>query len=184
MTTSRTAVDTLVVLFDHALEETAGEFEYDHWHSLLWNLHNVRPEDWDAVPAGGGRTIRELVVHVGMCYLMYENHGFGDRQRQWGDLGIGGLTPAKDPDSVKTWLRASHGAFRDSLAGLTDDRLDEISQAPWEGPLPIRRIVEIMIQHTFYHCGEINHIRALLQGNDDWDHQDMGREDVMAAAEA
>jgi hypothetical protein len=23
--------------------------------------------------------------------------------------------------------------------------------------------------------GEINHIRALLQGNDDWDHQDMGR---------
>ena len=33
-----------------------------------------------------------------------------------------------------------------------------------------------MIQHTLYHTGEINLIRSVLQGNDDWDHQDMGRE--------
>jgi hypothetical protein len=40
-----------------------------------------------------------------------------------------------------------------------------------------RRVIELMIQHPLYHIGEINHIRALLQGNDDWDHQDMGREE-------
>jgi hypothetical protein len=35
-----------------------------------------------------------------------------------------------------------------------------------------------MIQHGTYHCGEINHIRALPQGNDDRDLQDMGRDDA------
>jgi hypothetical protein len=34
----------------------------------------------------------------------------------------------------------------------------------------------LQIQHSIYHTGELNHIRALLQGNDDWDHQDMGRD--------
>lgn len=29
-------------------------------------------------------------------------------------------------------------------------------------------------------AGEINHTRALLQGNDDWDHEDLGREDETA----
>jgi hypothetical protein len=30
----------------------------------------------------------------------------------------------------------------------------------------VRRVVELMIQHSTHHTGEINYIRALLQGND------------------
>jgi hypothetical protein len=33
-----------------------------------------------------------------------------------------------------------------------------------------------MLQNGLYHAGEINHIRALLQGNDAWGNDDMGRE--------
>jgi uncharacterized damage-inducible protein DinB len=178
MTQSRAQVDALVLLLDHTLEETAAEFGWDHWHSLIRNLSTVRPEDWDALPTGGGRTIRELVVHIGGCYLMYENHAFGDRTRQWGDRAVDGLLPGETPEELTAWLRATHKVFRDSVARLTDDRLEEITQAPWEDPLPVRRIIEIMLQHGVYHCGEINNIRALLQGNDDWDHQDMGRDEV------
>ena len=179
MTQSRAQVDALVLLLDHTLEETAAEFGWDHWHSLIRNLSTVRTEDWDALPAGGRRTIRELVVHIGGCYLMYENHAFGDGKREWGNREVDGLLPGETPEELTTWLRATHRVFRDSVAALTDDQLAEIQQAPWEGPLETRRIVELMIQHGLYHVGEINHIRALLQGNDDWDHQDMDREEVI-----
>ncbi len=53
--TSTAAVSELVTMFDHVLEEHG--FGWDHWHSLLWNLHNVEPEQWAQLPPGGGRTI-------------------------------------------------------------------------------------------------------------------------------
>ena len=31
-----------------------------------------------------------------------------------------------------------------------------------------RWIIAVMIEHDLYHAGEINHIRALRQGNDGW----------------
>jgi hypothetical protein len=31
-----------------------------------------------------------------------------------------------------------------------------------------RWFIVTMIEHNLYHAGEINHIRALSQGNDNW----------------
>ena len=176
--TSTIAVNELVTLIDHTLEEQASEFGWDHWHSLLWNLRNVEPGHWTALPPGGGRTIRELVVHIGGTWLMYESHAFGNGSRQWGDRVIDGVGPGESPEEMLAWLRLAHAAFRDSVANLTDDQLGELRKAPWGDEYEARRLVEIQIQHTLYHVGEINHIRALLQGNDDWDHQDMNREEA------
>ena len=181
MSTPPSQVEALVLVLDHTLEETAADFGYDHWHSLMWNLHNTRPEDWDVSPAGGGRSIGELVRHLGLGYLSYENHAFGDRQRLWGDRQIGDLPLPETPAEWMAWLRAAHRVFRDKVATLTDDRLEQISYAPWGAELPMRRIIELQIQTTLYHCGAINHIRALLQSNDDWDHEDLGRDAVPAA---
>ncbi|MDQ3654196.1 MAG: DinB family protein [Chloroflexota bacterium] len=173
-------IDLLVHLLDHTLEESASEFGWDHWHSLIRNLSTVEPGEWDALPAGAGRTIRQIVRHIGVTYLMHENHAFGDGKRGWGDLDVDGIEPGESPDELTIWLRATHGRFRDSVANLTDDVLDNRRPAAWGDLLEVRRIVELMIQHPLYHVGEINHIRALLQGNDDWDHQDMGREEPEA----
>lgn len=175
---SRTAVNELVNMFDHVLEEHG--FGWDHWHSLLWNLHNVEPEQWTQAPPGGGRTIRQLAVHLGTTFLMYESHAFGDGSRSWDDRLIEGIGPGETPEETTAWLRRAHSVLRDSAAQLTDDRLGEPRKAPWGEEYEARRIIELMIQHPLYHVGEINHIRALLQGNDDWDHQDMGREEPEA----
>jgi len=177
MTAPRTQVDALVLLLDHTLEEDASEFGWDHWNSLIRNLSTVKPDEWDKLPAGGGRTIREFAGHIGMTYLMHENHAFGDGKREWGDLDIDGLGPGESPAELTTWLRAAHGQFRTSVSKLNDDDLAEIRQAAWGDSIETRRLVELMIQHPLYHIGEVNHIRALLQGNDDWDHQDMDREE-------
>lgn len=169
------AVTELTMLFDHVLEEHG--FGIDHWHSLLWNLHNVRDEDWRALPQGGGRSILELVVHIGDGWLGYDSSVFGDGSREWGDRTIDEVELEYTPEAIETWLRAAHKLLRDNIANLTDGQLGEKRRAPWGEELEIRRLIELQIQTSFYHIGEINHIRALLQGNDDWDHQDMGRDD-------
>lgn len=172
---SNSAIKELTTQFDHVLEEHG--FGWDHWHSLLWNLHNVRPEDWDTLPPGGGRTIRQLVRHIGSGWLAYSNYLFGDATRGWNDLAIDGIEPAESPASMEQWLRAAHAAFRTPLSQLSGADLDERRNAPWGDPYEIRRLIELQLQTSFYRIGEINHIRALLQENDDWDHQDMGREE-------
>jgi len=175
MTSDRAQVDTLLVLIDHTLEESASDFGWDHWHSLIRNLSTVRPQDWDALPVGGGRTIRQLVWHVGRTYPMYASHAFGDGTRQWEDATIDGLTPGETPEEMIAWLRAAHRSLRDAVDALTDADLLTMRKAPWGDAYETRRLIELQIQHALYHVGEINHIRALLQGNDDWDHQDMDR---------
>ncbi len=174
---SRAGVNELVTMFDHVLEESADQFGWDHWHSIIWNLHNVEPEQWTQVPSGGGRTIRELVVHMGGTFLMYGSHAFGDGSREWGDRAIDGVGPGETPDETIAWLRLAHASMREPIAALTDDQLGELRKAPWGDEYETRRLIELQIQHSNYHTGELNHIRALLQGNDDWDHQDMGREE-------
>ena len=37
-----------------------------------------------------------------------------------------------------------------------------------EAPEKMRWIISVMIEHDVYHAGEINHLRALMQGNDRW----------------
>jgi uncharacterized damage-inducible protein DinB len=179
MTRAQMEVMTLVGQLDRALEEDAAEYGRLHWHSLIRNLSTVRPEDWDAVPPGGGRTIRELVMHIGKVYLSYASCGFGDGSRDWSDTAIDGLEPGTTPEEVTRWLRATHAEFRNAVAALQDDQLDQQGMSFDDGPpWTTRRVVEVMIQHSFYHAGEINHLRAMLQGNDDWNHQDIGREDA------
>jgi hypothetical protein len=176
MTASRTEVDSLVRLLDHTMDESAAEFGWDHWHSLARNLSTVEPGEWDRLPAGGGRTIRELVGHLGVTYLMYASHAFGDGSRTARDREVDGVGPGESPEEMIAWLRMAHATLRNSVAQLTDDQLGDLRKAPWGEQYEARRLVEIQIQHALYHVGEINHIRALLQGNDDWEHEDMARE--------
>jgi uncharacterized damage-inducible protein DinB len=181
MTASTAQVETLLGQFDRVLEERTEEYGRLHWHSLIRNLETVRPQDWDTRAPGGGRTIRDIVLHIGQVFLAYARYGFGDGTWVWTDTTPGGITPGTTPDDLVRWLRATHAEFRNGIATLTDDNLDTIGIAFDDGPpWTNRRIVEVMIQHPLYHIGEINYLRALLQANDDWMHQDNGREDAMS----
>ena len=56
-----------------------------------------------------------------------------------------------------------------SVRALPDDaELGRERLTNWGERLPTRTIIRMMIAHDFYHAGEINHIRALLQGTDRW----------------
>ena len=159
---SRTAIDTLAWLIHDA-------FEGDPDQSLLANLRDLSEKDWTALPVGGGRSIADILEHVGWAKWMYEDYAFGSASMR-GDqppLVPANNAPSRPTDELLGWLTEGHHRWLDSVRALPDDaELDRERLTNWGAHLPTRVLIRIMIAHDLYHAGEINHIRVLLQGTD------------------
>src|SRR4051794_6547716 len=158
MTDPTTTMAQYLYLLDEA-------FEGGKWHSLLGNLRSVTPADWDWVPPGGRRTIRDIVRHVAGAKFMYHHFAFGDPQQPWVDPEEAGTAPTEMEETI-AWLRAAQEQLRASLAALSDADLLTLRRTHLRVERETRWIIGVMIQHDLYHSGEINHIRALHQGDD------------------
>ena len=105
---------------------------------------------------------------------MYEDYAFGSASLR-GDRPP--LVPQADARSrpygeLLAWLTEGHRRWLNSVRALANDsELDKDRLTNWGERLPTRDIIRIMIAHDFYHAGEINHIRALLQGTDRWPYE-------------
>ncbi len=164
---SRTAIESLAWLIQEA-------FEGDPEHSLRANLRDVREQDWSALPPGGGRTIADILEHVGWCKWMYEDYAFGS-------VALRGDRPPLVPENgartrpreeLLRWLTEGQRRWLASARALPDDaELDRPRLTHWGELLATRDIIRIMIAHDWYHAGEINHLRALLQGTDRWPYE-------------
>jgi len=164
MTESRIAIDTLALLIQDA-------FDGDPDQALIANLHGLRKGDWTALPPGANRSIAEVLEHVGWSKWMYEDYAFGSASMR-GDqppLVPAAGTSARPQQELLEWLTEGHERWLMSVRGLSEDsELERVRLTNWGDRLPTRVIIRIMIGHDFYHAGEINHIRALLQGTDHW----------------
>ena len=105
---TRTSVEQLIWLLDQA-------FEADDEHSVIDNLKRVG-NVWDVVPAGGERSIADIIDHVGGCKYMYENHAFGDRAYEWGQPPAQGPT---DQAEAIEWMREGHRLLLESVRQST-----------------------------------------------------------------
>jgi hypothetical protein len=161
---SAPAVDQLLYLLDAA-------FDGEDWHSLLGNLHSVAPREWEWVPPGGERSVRDIVQHLGSCKLMYENHAFGDATLDWEHPLVAGDAALGEPASAIAWLRDGHARLRRGIATLDDAELARLRPTNWGEQRETRWIIAVMIQHDLYHAGEINHLRSLYRQDDRWEHE-------------
>ncbi|HSK88891.1 MAG TPA: DinB family protein [Anaerolineales bacterium] len=166
-TGSRTAIDTFAWLIEEA-------FEGDPAQSILANLHDLREEDWTATPGGSTRSIASILEHVGWCKWMYEDYAFGKAALR-GDqpplIPAGGAS-SRPLSELLPWLTEGHHHWLASVRALSEDaELDRERLTNWGERLPTRTIIRIMVGHDFYHAGEINHLRALLQGTDRWPYE-------------
>jgi hypothetical protein len=161
---SRVALDQLLYLMDEAFDAEG------HEHSLLANIRSVKEDDWTWVPPGAGRSISEIVAHVGICKYVYDNHAFGDASMRWDrPRSLPGIRPDASIDEVVMWLREGQRMLRTSVDGLqSDEELLKLRASNWGQMYETRWLISVMIEHDLYHAGEINHIRALRQGNDRW----------------
>ena len=164
---SRPAIDTLAWLIEEA-------FYGDPSHSLLANLQDLREEDWTAMPGGSGRSIADILEHVGWSKWMYEDYAFGSASMR-GDrppLVPEGGARSRPHEELLAWLKEGHQRWLASVRALNDDsELDRERLTNWGDRLPTRVIIRIMIAHDLYHAGEINHLRALLQSTDRWPYE-------------
>lgn len=160
---SRIAIENYLYLLNQAFE---GHGEHD----LLSNLKSLTPDDWRRQPPGGERTVLQIVRHVGECKFVYENHAFGDQSMRWDRPGtIPTIADDASLGEIVDWLRRGHQALLASVSALADDdELLSLRRANWGMQYQTRWLINVMIQHDLYHAGEINHIRALRQGNDAW----------------
>ena len=164
MNTSHIAIDTLARLIGEA-------FDGDPSHSLLANLHDLREEDWTVTLDEGGRSVADILEHVGWSKWMYEDYAFGSasmRGVQPPLIPEGGAR-SRPHEELLIWLTECHRRWLASVRALADDsELDRERLTNWGERLPTRDIIRILIAHDFYHAGEINHLRALLQKTDRW----------------
>lgn len=164
MVHSHTGIDTLAWLIQDA-------FNGDPDQSLMANLRDLRQEDWLVPPSDARRSVAEILEHVGWAKWMYEDYAFGSASMR-GDqtplVPADGASARPRPELLE-WLTEGHRRWLASVRALPDDaELDRDRLTNWGERLPTRVIIRIMIGHDFYHAGEINHIRALLQGMDRW----------------
>ena len=164
---SRLGIESLVFALDNALaghKERTGE----DWHSVLGNLGAVPAEAWDWVPPGGSRSIRQVVEHLAGIRV-WDSQAFRNGAEHWTrPETVKWLPRTATPAAAAEWLRESVCRFRESVLELGEDsELMRLRLSP-QGPMQETRwIIVTMIEHLLYHCGEINHIRALLQENDE-----------------
>jgi hypothetical protein len=138
---------------------------------LLANLRDLQEADWTALPEGSSRSIAGILEHVGWAKWMYEDYAFGSASMR-GDqspLVPAGGARSRPHDELLTWLTEGHRRWLASVRALHDDsELDRDRLTNRGERLPTRVIIRILIAHDIYHAGEINHIRAMLQGTDRW----------------
>lgn len=160
-------IDTLCWLIEDA-------FIGENSDSLINNLSNVREQDWTALPPGGGRSIADILEHVGWCKWMYEDYAFGTASMR-GDqppLILTGGVRSRPHEELLAWLKDGHYKWLGSVRALLDDsELDRDRLTNWGERMKTRTIIRSMIGHDYYHAGEINHLRSLLQGNDRWEYE-------------
>ncbi len=157
------AIQQMLYLMDEAFE---GHGE----HALLSNLRSVHEDDWRWVPPDGGRSIFDIVQHIGEARYAYDNHAFGDGTMRWDRPGT---IPSIDSDAtapeIIAWLKEGQRVLKKSVQALGDDEeLLKLRKANWGQEYETRWLINVMIQHDLYHAGEINHIRALRQKTDKW----------------
>ena len=156
---ARVAVDELLFLMDNA-------FERSRPHALLNNLGTVAESDY--VQEHEGRSIREMVRHLAAAKHVYDNFAFGDASMTWPTMQERLWATDRSMAEDIEWLEHGHEVLRASLAALDDADLAKQRRVHMGGELETRNIISIMIEHDLYHAGEINHLRALMQGTDYW----------------
>ena len=162
------SVGALLYLLDEAFEGPGLE-ESNESQALLANLATVDEAIWRTKVPGAVRTIESMVLHVGACKIMYDDYAFGSGTKQWGTPEVEGWVDSAAPmTEAVDWLREAHRSFKEHVAALADDDLDQARMTNWGELRPTRWIVAALIGHDFYHAGEINHLRSLLGTDDRW----------------
>ena len=117
--------------------------------------------DW--CPGGCARTAKSITTEViGMCYytaaiLKGQEPSMEEMEAMSSNLGDLD-TKAKMIDA----FQAGTKAMSEALATADSETLNKVITPPWQMDAPVYMIAQIMVNHIWYHDGQLNYIQALL----------------------
>ena len=151
-------------VLEHLIWSLEQSFRKKTEHSLIANLSSVTTDDLDTVVPGGGRTMRDLIIHCAAVKLMHANHAFGDATHTfWTTWDREDPVSEASFEDLLEWLEEAHDVVIDSVQHLNDDHELVVPRPTyWGASWETRRILDAIAVHDVYHAGEINHLRALL----------------------
>lgn len=155
-------VEAYRVLTEHA-------YGGDGAHSVLGNLSNVTNDDWLWAPSPEGRSIADIVEHIGGGKYGYHSAMFGD-----GSYAIDGpdqrfaAHPGRDRGEMMAWLQRGQEILIKGIAGLSDADLKRPPRGDKFQGMQLQGLLYLGVVHDLYHAGELNHLRSIAQGNDRW----------------
>ncbi len=151
-------------VLEHLIWSLDQSFQEKKEHSLIQNLSSVTTDDLDEVVPGGGRTMRDLIIHCAAVKFMHANHAFGDATATfWNTWDQEEPVSEASFEDLLDWLEAAHTQVIQAVNDLHDDG-ELVAKRPtyWGEEWETRRILDAIAVHDVYHAGEINHLRALL----------------------
>jgi len=155
-------------IIERLIELLKDGFDGDDEHSLLGNVRAIDEQGWRWKPPGGDRSIAGVIWHAGSAKYLYWSHAFGDGSVTWEHPLTAGSN-ARTMESALPWIREGHRLFIEGMSALTDDdQLATPRKTHWGMEATLQFAIDTIIRHDVFHAGEINHIRALMQGNDRW----------------
>ena len=76
----------------------------------------------DQLPPGGGRTLRDLIVHCASVKRMHVNHAFGEGTLTWWTTWNGeGPMEEANLEALTWWLREGHAEAQEAVAELSSE---------------------------------------------------------------
>ncbi|HEX5479727.1 MAG TPA: DinB family protein [Dehalococcoidia bacterium] len=157
MPATRTRVELLAQLLESAFRGRTA-------HSLLANLSDVRDADWDARPAGGDRTIGEIVEHCTIAAELWHDTLLASEQRTYDALFAERPRAAgPDPAALREALIAAHDHFLASMRSFDDAQLADARRAHYGALTSVERAIVVLIEHALFHAGEIGVIRGVVE---------------------
>jgi uncharacterized damage-inducible protein DinB len=156
------------IIVEVLAEELHAAFEGQAVHSLIGNLHDFDPALWRRKPPQGARSVGGIVWHAGCAKYLHHSHTFADGSVGWGHA-LCAPENARTLAEALVWLREGHRRFIEAVRALSDDDLALVRPTWFGDTRPIRETIGSITRHDLYHAGEVNHIRALLEGTDAWE---------------
>jgi hypothetical protein len=158
------------VLVDKMLRSLRAAHSKSQWHSMASALKDLteeqavwRPSKYKGFPWASGNIV-EIVYHVALDKLVQLSCAFGDRSFDW--------EATKSLPEVQVWSLANAVQLLDrsqkelmaALEKLSDEDLDR-KVATWGGKqMTAEHFFDMLIEHDFYHAGQIRYIRSMLDG--------------------
>ncbi|MBI1730379.1 DinB family protein [Candidatus Acetothermia bacterium] len=149
--------------------ETA--YRGSHWHSFQSALRGLSPDEarwkpphYQGFPWMDG-SIQKIIFHVGGDNLYQLDHALGERKLSWDELQVNYKPAMSDLKSALQLADRGYQALQDALGSLTDESLAKKYPTPeGKGKRSLEGLFKMMIEHYFYHAGQIVYIRSLWKG--------------------